>query len=105
MGAVDGSSGRTMNEWNSRRSITARRKYTENSARSRDQRGLTGCSTVQMKAGPELFSRVLFITQNAKLHFYHEFFLHGQRFRFVKQSRNLIKRVIDPAATLVLLRR
>ena len=31
-------------------------------------------------------------TQSAKLRLYHEFFLHGQRFRFVKQARNLIKR-------------
>ena len=51
------------------------------------------------------FSRLWSITQSAKLRLYHEFFLHSQRFRFVKQARNLIKRIIDPAAALVLLRR
>ena len=51
------------------------------------------------------FSHVLFATQSAKLRLYHEFLLYGQRFRFVKQPPNLIKRVIDPAAALVLLRR
>ena len=48
------------------------------------------------------FSRVPSTTQNAKLRFYHEFFLHGQRFLLVKQARNLIERVMRTALFLTL---